>query len=80
MDVSRIASRVAELMPLSELLQQAKALRAETTNLELAEVLDEVIEKCNQNSSDAYLLMQDFTEIAEEAEWARAHGKSASKR
>lgn len=79
MDVSRIASRVAELMPLSELKRQAEALRAETTDKELADVLDEVIGKCNQNSSDAYLLMQDFTEIAEEHEWARAHGKSASK-
>jgi hypothetical protein len=75
MDIVRIASRVAELMPLSELKRQAEALRAETTDKELADVLDEVIEKCNQNSSKAYLLMQDFVEIAEEADWAKSHDR-----
>ena len=66
MDIARIASSVASLAPLPQVQAWAEDLLADEKEPELREILEAIVEAARANQSDAYLLQQDFKEIAEE--------------
>ena len=71
MNFARIASRVAKLLPFPELKAKAESMLEEAWDEETREILEEIIEEANKNSSKAYLLWEDLQEIFEEVEYAK---------
>jgi len=71
MNFARVASRVAKLLPYSELKAKAESMLEETWDEETREILEEIVEEAGKNSSKAYLLWEDLQEILEEVEYAK---------
>lgn len=75
MNFLRIAARVAALPSFAELTEKAKNVLAKVEEPELIEILNDVIALAESGDKGAYLMWQDFEEIAEEYEYARQHGR-----
>jgi hypothetical protein len=71
MNLFRISVRVAtghiaDLTPLSELKQIAEGMLNDVNDSDMQDLLQEIIESCNEGSSKAYLLMEDLNELEDE--------------
>ncbi len=74
MNFLRIAARVAALPSFTELTEKAKGILTKVEEPELIEILNDVIALAESGDKGAYLMWQDFEEIAEEYEYAHRHG------
>lgn len=71
MNLFKIAIRVAtghtaDLTPLNDLKQIAENMLEDVNDPDMQDLLNEIIDSCNQKNPKAYLLMEDLQEMEDE--------------